>query len=192
MEVSVTRRVGVLLLVALGIASPVMAGEVVENQSYSGEKTTIGYAMWGGAGELTLARKICTGFVAQYPHIAVELNVYPWGQYWAKLQTQAASGLAPDVISMFSTNVGVWINHGALLPLDDLVAASGTNLDDYYQTSIDNFVWHGKLYAFPLELAFSTLVYSIDRLEESGVPRKNGRSRTAPCGGRSSCNSPVG
>jgi ABC-type glycerol-3-phosphate transport system substrate-binding protein len=78
------------------------------------------------------------------------------------------------------------------LPLDDLVAASGTNLDDYYQTSIDNFVWHGKLYAFPLELAFSTLVYSIDRLEESGVPRKNGRSRTAPCGGRSSCNSPVG
>lgn len=70
----------------------------------------------------------------------MELNVYPWGQYWAKLQTQAASGLAPDVISMFSTNVGVWINHGALLPLDDLVAASGTNLDDYYQTSIDNFV----------------------------------------------------
>ena len=72
MEINVTRGVAALFLVALGIASPVAAGEVTDNQAYSGEKTTIGYAMWGGAGELTMAREICAGFVEQYPHIAVD------------------------------------------------------------------------------------------------------------------------
>lgn len=56
--------------------------------------------MWGGAGELTMAREICAGFVEQYPHIAVELNIYPWGQYWAKLQTQAASNPARSPVAV--------------------------------------------------------------------------------------------
>ncbi len=147
-----------------------LAGTLIENKTYQGAKTTIRYSLWGGAETVEMNRIICEKFVAAHPEIAVEASVYPWGQYWAKLQTQTASGLAPDVISIFTAQVGIWVDRGALMPLDELVQRSGLDLGDYYQAALDNFVWDEQMYAFPLEIALAGLVYSIDRLEESGIP----------------------
>ena len=166
------RRLISIGMVVLGILSlsPLFAGEVVENKSYTGPKTTIRYSLWGGSHIVEMNRMISERFVEEHPDIAVESSVYPWGQYWAKLQTQAASGLAPDVISVHTAQVGVWINHGALMSLNELVEQSGLDLDRYYRSAINNFIWDDQLYAFPLEIAVAGLVYSIDRLEERGIP----------------------
>ena len=157
-------------VLALVLSVPATAAEYVENRDYTGAKTTIRYAMWGGANEVEMGRTICQRFVEEHPEIRIEVAVYPWGQYWAKLQTQAASGLAPDVISVFSGQVGIWINHGALLPLNPLIEASGLDLNKYHKVALDNYTWDGQLFAFPMEIALATLIYSIDRLEQSGIP----------------------
>jgi multiple sugar transport system permease protein len=148
------------------------AGEMVEHGSHSGDKTTISYAMWGGKTEIENSRRILARFVEEFPHLRVSVAVYPWGQYWAKLQTQAASGLAPDVISLYSKNQGVWISRGALLPMDELVKSSRLDLSAYHEAAIENCTWQGKLFCFPIEIALRTLVFSTDRLEESGIPRE--------------------
>ena len=57
--------------------------------------------------------QICRMFVKENPDIGVDAVVYPWAQYWTKVQVQAASGLAPDVITLYSGNIGVWIDNGA-------------------------------------------------------------------------------
>lgn len=145
------------------------AGEVVKNASYTGPKTTIRYAMWGGALEVGYSREICRRFVEKHPDIRLEVAVYPWGQYWTKLQTQAASGLAPDVVSMGP--VAVWAERGALLALDDLVRRGGVRLEDYHAAAVRNCTWKGRLYSMPMEIPLRTLIYSVDKLEQSGVPR---------------------
>ncbi len=154
----------------LTLALPARA-EVIENTAYTGSKTTIRWAFWGGEETVTLFRRIGRGFVARHPEIAVDIVIYPWGQYWQKLQTQAASGLAPDVLSIYSSTAGIWINHGALRPLDDLIARSDVARSDFYPGAVDNFRWEGQQYALPIEMAVYALVYSIDRLEERGLPR---------------------
>ena len=169
MAVRMARRS--LLVLLLATAPALRAGEVVENREHTGPKTTITYAMWGGANEVGYSRTICEAFVKKHPDIRVSVAVFPWGQYWAKLQTQAASGLAPDVISLYSGSMGVWIARGALLPLDGLVQKSGLNLDDYHRAAVEHCVWGGTLYCMPLEIPIRTLVYSVDRLEERGIPR---------------------
>jgi multiple sugar transport system permease protein len=161
----------VFLVLALWHTPPAVAGEFVENPDYTGPKTTIRYAMWGGAGEVEMGRQICNAFVALHPDIRIEVSVYPWGQYWAKLQTQAASGLAPDVISLLSGQVGIWINHGALRPLDDFIRRDGLDLNAYHRAPLDNYTWDGQLFGFPMEIAVAAVIYSIDRLEENGIPR---------------------
>ncbi len=164
-----TRSLALVLLLTLWPASS-RAGTLFENANYDGPKTAIRYSLWGGAETVEMNRIICEKFVAAHPDITVDASVYPWGQYWAKLQTQTASGLAPDVISTFTAQVGIWVNHGALMPLDELITHSDLDLNDYYQAALDNFVWHDKTYAFPLEIALAALVYSKDRLEERGIP----------------------
>ena len=157
------------LLVGLGAlgAAPVRA-EVIENESYAGEKTVIRWAFWGGEETVTLFNEIGRAFVEAHPEIAVDIKIYPWGQYWQKLQTQTAAGLAPDVLSIYSSQAGIWINHGALLPLDEL--AADLDRGAYYPGAIQNFEWEGRLYALPIEMALYAMVYSVDRLEERGIP----------------------
>src|SRR5579871_6363954 len=110
------------LVFALGAS--VARAEVVENVNFTGPKTTIRYSIWGGADEVTGARKFCQAFVQANPDIRLDVSVYPWGQYWAKLQTQMASGLAPDVMEFYSGAFGVWASRGALMPLDQLAKES--------------------------------------------------------------------
>lgn len=164
---SLTRPV-LCLVALLGVALGARA-EVVENESYTGEKTLIRWAFWGGEETVVLFREIGEAFVERHPEIAVDIVIYPWGQYWQKLQTQTASGLAPDVLSIYSSQGGIWINHGALLPLD--AYAQTLDRSAYYPGAIRNFEWDGSLYAVPIEMAAYALVFSVDRLEEQGLPR---------------------
>ena len=163
-------RLPLVVAAALALAVGGAArAEVVENRAYAGEKTLIRWAFWGGEETVVLFRRIGERFVEAHPEIAVDIVIYPWGQYWQKLQTQTASGLAPDVLSIYSGQAGIWINHGALRPLDDL--ARDLDRDAYYPGAIQNFEWDGALYALPIEMAVYALVYSVDRLEERGIPR---------------------
>ncbi|MCA1947441.1 MAG: extracellular solute-binding protein, partial [Armatimonadetes bacterium] len=104
---NVPARLGLAWLLGLTAAEAV-GSEIIENPTYTGPKTTVTYAMWGGAGEVKYAREICRKFVEAHPDIRVDVSVYPWGQYWAKIQTQTAGGIAPDVMSFYSGAVGVW------------------------------------------------------------------------------------
>lgn len=148
-----------------------VAGEIVENAAYTGKKTTIRYAMWGGAGEVKLMRTISKGFVEQYPNIRLEVYILPHGEYFTKLQTQVAAGIAPDVLTMAGEGSGVWVGRGALLPLDKFVKESRLNLHAYHKVALQLATWDGKLYMFPYMIAEWNLVYSKDKLEQSGIPQ---------------------
>ena len=147
------------------------AAEIVENQSFTGAKTTIRYSLWGGADEVENSRQAARAFVEKNPEIRIDMGVYPWGQYWAKLQTQMASGLAPDVMQFFSGSFGIWVARGALMPLDQLAADSKYSLDDFFPVTVANCRWNNRLYALPTDIAGWSVVYSTDLMEQSGIPK---------------------
>lgn len=145
--------------------------EIFEDTTYGGEKTKIRYALFGGAGEQQIAAQIASLFIEKNPDVRLEINVYPWAQYWTKLQVQAASGLAPDVITLYSENMGVWIEQGALLEIDDYIQKSDVNFSDYYPAAEEVCRWEGKCYTMPMDISIRAIAYSITRLQERGIPR---------------------
>lgn len=158
--------IGLLLM-----APAARAGQIIENAAYTGPKTTIKYSQWGGADTVAETNTICRAFVQKHPQIRVEVEVYPWGQYWTKVQTEMASGIAPDVMSFYSGSFGVWAQRGALMPLNRFIKKSGFNLNELFPAAVANCEWNGQLYAMPNNIAIWSLVYSKDRLEESGIPK---------------------
>lgn len=166
----ISKLLSVVACLSIVVANA-FAGEIIENRAHVRPKTTIGYALWGGASEVSSAREVCAEFVRQHPEIRVDVSVYPWGQYWAKVQTQTASGLAPDVMSFYSGGFGVWVARGALLPLDDYVKSSGMDMGEFHPVAVQNCRWNDRLYTMPMEIPIWCLVYSKDRLEESGIPK---------------------
>lgn len=147
------------------------AGEIVENKNYAGEKITIRFAQYGEAGEIEYLKLIFTDFVGEHPNIKIDFSVYPWGQYWPKLQVQSASGLAPDVMMLYSGIIGVWVARGAIMPLDEFLENSRISLEDYHKVALENCRWRGSIYSFPLDIPVRTLIYKTDKLEQSGIPR---------------------
>jgi len=161
----------VLIAICLTVGTPSYASDIIRAKGYQGQIESIRYAAWGGALELNNAKIISRKFVEKHPNISVEIAIYPWGQYWQKIQTQTASGLAPDVISIFCGNFGTWASRGALLPLDKYVKKSGIKLSDYYRVAVENCTWKDKLYCMPIEIPMRTLVYNQDKFEQAGIPR---------------------
>jgi multiple sugar transport system permease protein len=100
------------------------------------------------------------------------VSIYPWGQYWAKLQTQAASGLAPDVISLYSGNMGVWVEYGALLKLDDLIHRFSIDLEAYFPAALKPCLWKDSYYCMPYGISSRALAFSVARLQEQDIPRQ--------------------
>lgn len=168
------------IAVAALLACTSASAEIVRNTDYDGEQTVIRWTFFGGERTVRTYHEVASRFVERHPDIAVDVVILPWGQYWTKLQTQAASGLAPDVISLISATAGVWINHGALLPLDDFVARSGLDLSRYRSGAVDSMRWSDRQYALPIEIAAGAVVYSVDRLEELGIPPEDWPSSDRP------------
>lgn len=166
-------RLLLALLLTAGLAATDWVGDAQA-------PTTITWALWGGPGDAALARRQVEAFTAANPDVRVGIAVYPWGQYWAKLQTQCAAGLAPDVVSLFSRNAGVWAERGALRRLDDLIAADRLDLATFDPTAVAAFTWPSGQCAMPTEIAVRTLVYDQAKLEQAGIPRAEWPSATEP------------
>ncbi|MFA5292736.1 MAG: extracellular solute-binding protein [Phycisphaerae bacterium] len=154
------------------LPSTISKADVFEDTSYKGQKTKVRYALFGGAGEQQIAGQIAGLFIAENPDVCLEINVYPWAQYWTKLQVQAASGLAPDVITLYSENMGVWIEQGALLEIDKYIQSSEVNFSDYYSAALEVCRWKNIYYTMPIDISARTVAYSVDRLQERGIPRE--------------------
>jgi len=147
----------------------ILSGEIIESKTYKGKKTLIKYAQYGEAGEVEYTKQIIYDFVNKNPKIKVEISVYPWGQYWAKLQVQSGSGLAPDVMMLHSNVMAVWAERGAILPLDKYIKEGNINLNDYHKIAINSGIWKGKQYTFPVDIPTRALIYKRNKLKQSGI-----------------------
>ncbi|MEM7030491.1 MAG: extracellular solute-binding protein [Chloroflexota bacterium] len=108
-------------------------------------------------------------FAELNPNINVETIGVPWGDYNAKLLALYAAGTPPEVSANYAAGFPTFYANDALAPLDDLVAASGANINDIEQAALDSVTREGKLWAVPLAHLPTMVYYNADLLEANGV-----------------------
>ena len=107
-----------------------------------------------------------------YPDIFVKTECFPGADYFKKLNTLIAGGTIGDAFWISSIE-GYYrlAASGASRPLDDLVAESGFNLDDFYPLNIDAARLGGELFGLP-QLAHPGrvgLFYNPGMFDEAGL-----------------------
>jgi multiple sugar transport system substrate-binding protein len=117
-----TRRAFLKSSLAVGAASVGVAGllpaGVLAQSDVAG---TIRFSIWFGAGDIEVWQKVIADFEAANPAIKVEFEPVAYEEFYTKLNTQLASGSAPDVIGMqFQSRV--WGPKGIVEPLDGYLA----------------------------------------------------------------------
>lgn len=113
--------------------------------------------------EATLA-----GFQELNPGIVIEYTPIP-SDYDTKLQADLAAGNAADIFTSNEIAAPDLVSRGVVQPIDDLMAASGITLDQYYPGLVTPFSFDGQQYGLPKDFSTLAMVYDAEALTEAGI-----------------------
>jgi multiple sugar transport system substrate-binding protein len=103
------------------------------------------------------------------PSISVKVEPRPGGGYWAKLQTEFAGGVAPDV----TYNQMNWVIPGAargmFLDVKPFMERDNWTLDDYWYPMDLEWEWQGGLYGTLMTVNGQTLCMNTTLMEQAGL-----------------------
>ncbi|MBI1779414.1 MAG: carbohydrate ABC transporter substrate-binding protein [Proteobacteria bacterium] len=124
---------------------------------------------WGGKERADRTFKVNDLYSAANAGVKIDGETLGWGDYWARLATQAAGRNAPDVIQMDYRYIFEYARRGALLPLDEYVPKL-LSIEDFGKVAIDSGRVDGKIYGVSLGLNSTALLYNKSAFEKAGLP----------------------
>jgi multiple sugar transport system substrate-binding protein len=164
---SMTRKLSALLSAAMLVAAA-SACSSATSAAGGGDPTgpvTLTYGIWD-PNQKPAMQQIVNAFEKLHPNITVDVELTPNADYWNKLQTEAASGTAPDVFWMSTTRIGLYAGQGQLLPLSD---RSGFDNSPFPKTLNTIYTVNGKQYGMPKDYDTVGLWYNKKLFDAAGV-----------------------
>ncbi|MFM7445622.1 MAG: extracellular solute-binding protein, partial [Tabrizicola sp.] len=111
--------------------------------------------------------------------IKIDATTLEWGTpFYAKVQTSAAVGEAPDIMTYHASRIPLAVQQGILqeITADDWTAM-GLGQGDFAAATWDAVTIDGKQYAVPLDTHPIVLYYNKDLLEKAGMLDENGKPK---------------
>ena len=135
------------------------------------EQVTLTYFTFSAAPDhLADLDAIVQAFEQKYPNISIEVQTAAYTDYFTKLQTQVASGSAPDTFELNYENSVAYASSGALLDLNPLAAAD-PDFDPgvYYPKAYEVFAADGVQFGVPEQFSDVLLFYNKDLFDAADV-----------------------
>ncbi len=113
---------------------------------------------------------IVPGFEALHPGVRVEVTWIPWDQYVEQYVTYYLGGVLPDVVSIGSAGLGLFLENGIIRDIDEYVRG-WSGIQDTVPGALDDVRVSGRYYAVPYRLDVRTLTYNMDYFDQAGLDR---------------------
>ena len=125
---------------------------------------------WGTVEEYSA--EVGDPFIERNPHVTIDWQVTPWGEYWQKMQTQAVSNQLPD---FFGQSVAInwdWANKGLVFNMGPLIKRDideSLHYTDIWQQGRYPVKGHPDQYMMPMETVVSMLYFNVDLFDDAGI-----------------------
>ena len=90
-------------------------------------------SIWVFEGEEEFLFNVESTFEAAHPNIDLNITLIPEEEYVTKIETALAAGEPPDIGFVYEAR---WMKIGAVVPLDDLVAELGIDMNNLNQSAL--------------------------------------------------------
>ncbi|KPL82725.1 ABC transporter substrate-binding protein [Thermanaerothrix daxensis] len=169
-----------LILAACAPATPQVVKETVEVEKQvvvtqevvkevPAQRAVVRLSGWAASPEETaLLQSLLLDFTAENPDIVVKYEPIT-GDFWATLKTSIAAGTEPDIYYMDIFQFPAFVQDDVMLPLDDLMATTGTKKEEFIPSLIDAFSANGKVYGIPKDFNTLGLFYNKDLFAQAGL-----------------------
>ena len=113
-------------VLAVGTYDPASAGDI-----------EIGFGWWGNQVRDEVTKNAMDYFHEVYPNVTFNLNAQTWNDYWAQMQTFAASDMLPDLMQQDYAFIEQWVEAGNLLDLTPYVESGALDLSNLSPSIVD-------------------------------------------------------
>ncbi len=135
------------------------------------EDVSIKLGFYSGGKSDEKMKELIEKFMVKYPHIKVETQSAPYGQFFGKLDTQIAANEAPDVWLSDGVFVMKYAQRGAIKDLTNWIDRD-LNKDEYYGLDFNKDA-EGHYWAIPQGIQIGVLFYNKDLFDKANVPYPN-------------------
>ena len=142
-------------------------------------KTQIVWWDFLSGGDGVRMKALINAFEKDNPDIEINATTLEWGvPFYTKVQTSAAIGQGPDIMTYHLSRLPLGVSTGTLRPFaDDELKSVGLTKDDYFDADWDAAHIEGKLYAAPLDIHSIVLYYNKDLLKKAGLLGDDGKPK---------------
>jgi fructooligosaccharide transport system substrate-binding protein len=106
-------------------------------------------------------------FERAHPGVNVQIQSFPFGEYFQKVNTAFAGNQAPDVFYVDFPEIASYVYRKMIIPLDSMV--SKADLDDYYPGPRSDMMYQGHIRAIPLHQSTEQLFFSVDAVTQANI-----------------------
>lgn len=134
-------------------------------------KETVVWWDFLGGGDGVRMKALLDKFNKENPDIEIQATTLEWGvPFYTKVQTSAAVGQGPDVMTYHLSRLPLGVSTGTLRELTpDELKAAGISGDNYAPANWAAAQVDGKQYAVPFDIHSVVLYYNKDLLKKSGL-----------------------
>ena len=159
-------RIWVTVLVFVSVLMASCGGST---QGSSNGPVTLTWFMWSGAPQEVQAWNYDASLVTkQYPNIHIKFETTDFNDYWTKLETEAASGSLPDIISLQGQRAPGFSS--AFLPLNSYIQNSHFDISSYDPVIIKAMTYQGQIRALPYDFGSEVIYYNKALFQKYHVP----------------------
>jgi multiple sugar transport system substrate-binding protein len=143
------------------------------------KETVVWWDFLGGGDGVRMKQLIADFNKAHADAIEINATTLEWGvPFYTKVQTSAAVGEAPDVMTYHASRIPLAVSQGILQELTpDDFKSMGIGQADFAKATWDAVTVDGKQYAVPLDTHPIVLYYNKDILGKAGLLDENGKPK---------------
>ncbi len=132
------------------------------------EGKVVTWAFWGYPKADKVYGKIVQDFEKDFPDVKVKLLHFS-GDYYTKVQTMMAGGVAPDIIWLDDDNYREFAKKGSIVDLMSYVEKDKFGISDFYPSVFDAYRYKGGLYGIPKGMNVLVFFYNKDLFDKAGI-----------------------
>jgi multiple sugar transport system substrate-binding protein len=155
------------LLEACGFASGGSSSSTSSGSASQITSASLQMGWWGGADRAKRTQQVMDLFKQKHPDWTLAGQSTSFGDYWTKMNTQAAAGGLPDVMQMDMAYIGRYVQSKQLLALDKY--RDTFDVGDFDKNQLAQGTVNGKLYGISLGGNIGATMYNRSAIERAGL-----------------------
>jgi multiple sugar transport system substrate-binding protein len=159
-----------------GLAKGLLVAATLSSSAVYAQETVVWWDFLAGGDGVRMKQMISDFNAAHEGKITIDATTLEWGvPFYSKVQTAAAVGEAPDVMTYHASRIPLAVKQGILQQITPSDwETMGLSEGDYAASTWDAVTVDGKQYAVPLDTHPIVLYYNKDILGEAGLLTEDG------------------